>query len=420
MAIDLHDKCRDRLQESLAEALGKIHVEHGAFIDVTTWNDLDKLDAILPSSGTAADALQSMIGSTPISTFLKAELWRDLKESRTYDSEAPSVELSDIEGYGDLKEVAGNLLSRLLTLPWRYQLVVKTSMPTDTFSLPPVSRLEISDDLALRLVDEEFRTELPFGDATEIRLGTLGSPWEHETEWKSDCYYYCQTVSGYIPELTETRTLEGLSFKLKAFFGLGVAVGLLQPEYGYYSPLSPEEVFAFVDGVGGRGRREPSQRLTADTSRFLRTLRVTGIAKKPVTQTLILNWIRSAMGETASGSRLQLAANWYFDSFSVQNDLLAFVQATVCSEILLGYDKTGADYSELGLTELLANRCAYLIASSHDQRTKTIKDFRRIYKTRSEIVHQGKQRLSEKERGDLGLLRSLCAQVMYRECELLV
>ena len=85
-------------------------------------------------------------------------------------------------------------------------------------------------------------------------------------------------------------------------------------------------------------------------------------------------------------------------------------------EILLG-DKHIAE--EIGLGELLRNRLAYMIGSSHRDRGKLLEDFSNIYRVRSQIVHSGKHRLTVEERSLFSKLRWMCRRVMAKELELL-
>jgi hypothetical protein len=84
--------------------------------------------------------------------------------------------------------------------------------------------------------------------------------------------------------------------------------------------------------------------------------------------------------------------------------------------ILLG-DKTSSDLTGLG--ELLSNRCAYLIATSHAERNDLLQDFRNIYEVRSKIVHRGKSRLALGERSLFDKLRWICRRILQEEVELL-
>ena len=89
---------------------------------------------------------------------------------------------------------------------------------------------------------------------------------------------------------------------------------------------------------------------------------------------------------------------------------------TVALEILLG-EKASSDL--IGIGELLANRCAYLIGKSHTQRGEIQAEVKSIYATRSRIVHAGQSRLSAREKHQLARLHVLCVRVIEKELELL-
>jgi len=109
------------------------------------------------------------------------------------------------------------------------------------------------------------------------------------------------------------------------------------------------------------------------------------------------------------------AAQWLFDSYANKSSLLAFVQAAVSLEILLG-EHSMSDI--VGVGALLSNRCAYLIGDSSQEREVIMRDFARIYDTRSKIVHRGKSRLSHADQDDLYRLRQLCERVILKEAKL--
>jgi hypothetical protein len=80
-------------------------------------------------------------------------------------------------------------------------------------------------------------------------------------------------------------------------------------------------------------------------------------------------FLRSAF--SSHEARLINGARWFFDSYSGANELLSFVQAMVVLEILFG-DQASSDV--IGIGQLIANRCAYLIGRTVDQRDRIIRD----------------------------------------------
>ena len=73
-----------------------------------------------------------------------------------------------------------------------------------------------------------------------------------------------------------------------------------------------------------------------------------------------------------------------------------------------------------GLGELLRNRCAYLIGTTHDQRKEILDEFKEIYDVRSKIVHRGKARLNLHERTLFSKLQWVCRRVIQEEIKLLM
>jgi len=134
-------------------------------------------------------------------------------------------------------------------------------------------------------------------------------------------------------------------------------------------------------------------------------------------------WIRgrlpvlaTALRDEEAADKILLASQWLLDGCAGSNELLSFVQTTVAMEILLG-EETKSDV--IGIGELLRNRCAYLIGKSRTQRDQILKDFDRIYKVRSRIVHRGKSHLTIEETVLLKQLRWMCGRVIDEEIKLI-
>ncbi len=124
-----------------------------------------------------------------------------------------------------------------------------------------------------------------------------------------------------------------------------------------------------------------------------------------------------AFAQGTKSETIQLAAQWFFDgSRDGTDELLRFVQMMIVLEILLG-DKATSD--QIGLNELLRNRCAYLLGASNAQREALLNTFSKIYAVRSQIVHRGKHRLSLEERHLFTNLKWMCRRVISKELDLL-
>ena len=70
------------------------------------------------------------------------------------------------------------------------------------------------------------------------------------------------------------------------------------------------------------------------------------------------------------------------------------LEAAIALEVLLG-DRAMAD--RMGLTKLMATRCAYAIGENQKERDELYKFFTEFYSLRSDIVHTGKINDTDRE-----------------------
>ncbi|MBI0276284.1 hypothetical protein I6H07_10785 [Hafnia alvei] len=70
---------------------------------------------------------------------------------------------------------------------------------------------------------------------------------------------------------------------------------------------------------------------------------------------------------------------------------MSFIQVCIGLESIFDYDYEG------GLTNILSDRCAYLIGKNINDRKNIKKAFKEIYQIRSKIIHGVRNHLSEKE-----------------------
>lgn len=92
-------------------------------------------------------------------------------------------------------------------------------------------------------------------------------------------------------------------------------------------------------------------------------------------------------------ARVKSAIEWCFDSKVNENETLSFLQICIGLESLLGDDDSNG-----GLTETLADRCAYLISNNIKERSTIKKQFKDLYKVRSKLVHGVKTTLEHDQK----------------------
>jgi hypothetical protein len=185
--IQLHADCRARLIDTIADAISSLVVTNGRFISYspTTLAKLVTADNVIPTSGKVRDQLTTYINETPISTFVEDQLRIELQLQRYSDS--ASMNLTEIGGYKDPKQVAGRLVDQISSLPWQYKLTIMLPQQLVPLLPPGENRIALNDQVVLVRADDNFQGSYPF--KTEEKpppsLGLLDVPlsWEPSAEY---------------------------------------------------------------------------------------------------------------------------------------------------------------------------------------------------------------------------------------------
>lgn len=131
-----------------------------------------------------------------------------------------------------------------------------------------------------------------------------------------------------------------------------------------------------------------------------------------------IDWITKLMDCPAKwpdAERIRTSLEWAFDSELNENQTLAFIQACVGLEALLGDDD-----QEEPLTTRLADRCAYLLGKSHTDRTLIRKRFKNMYDVRSKLIHGRSPRLGPSDKEQLRIAQTMLGEVITEEARRLL
>jgi hypothetical protein len=246
-----------------------------------------------------------------------------------------------------------------------------------------------------------------------------------DPKWDKDAIHLQVETEGFIGMYGSSMPASSAKDLLRSFCGLGIALRLFQIEPTYAGLGLKASRSHFIvhrktdNGWEVEGKFDVEDRNSqAFTDLILHDLdgKLDTEAKKVKWAQNVLNQMRTVFSGGREANRLLRASRWLFDSYTGQDELLKFVQSMVVLEILLGGNEST---DKMGLGELLRNRCAYLIAESHQERSSLMADFREIYRVRSEIVHTGKSRLTPHERSLFHRLRWMCRRVIQGELVLL-
>lgn len=119
--------------------------------------------------------------------------------------------------------------------------------------------------------------------------------------------------------------------------------------------------------------------------------------------------------KSEDGAKIKAAIEWSFDSLTAENSAMAFLKACIGLEALLGDANV-----DQPLTEMLADRCSYLIAGNIAGRKMVKEKFKEIYKTRSKIVHGVVTHMSKMDIESLIIARSFLYAAINKEIKYLL
>jgi hypothetical protein len=419
MSMTLRDDFRKPLVEKLADILSRVEVENNFYLKLDEFYDLDDLQEKFERKPLGKLAHEYVSENPLIDYFIEA-LSEDFQRTRKYELNVRTIPITEIEEYKDTSSIADRLVKEFESLPREYKLFIE--LPVYGFNgILGTNRVELANTLSLIAPTEEFESTFPppvYQPRRSRRIFQLfSSNTEEALTWLSYRAYCEITVQGFIGIYEDTSPIKRASYLVRAFCGLSLALQLFETSF----PLSAEDAYLRVyEASGDKWTAKKPRRLSTELTHGLERLRLhssyeglAGAIKPRPPQSLKV--LKRLFSDEKGNERLLRAAQWFFDSYCGDNELLSFVKATICLEILLG-DKKVTDI--IGIMELLRNRCAYLIGESRSEREQILNDFNEIYRTRSNIVHSGQNTLTRLERRSLYKLRRLCARVIRKETSL--
>jgi hypothetical protein len=107
---------------------------------------------------------------------------------------------------------------------------------------------------------------------------------------------------------------------------------------------------------------------------------------------------------------IKRALEWAFDARIDEDETTAFVKTCIGLEAALAEQS-----EEIGITAQLADRCSFLLASTHENRAALRERVRTIYKLRSKFVHGAQTALTREEAELARTARELLVMVIRKE-----
>lgn len=411
MPISLTESQKKKILGQIRQTLPSVEIQENYRISCPKGEVFPDIDDSISIDTKYKNELITMIGDNPIERFFSTWIYDEFWERDVGDIDSQKLsELTDIPSF---EHIANEMLSEFLKLPHSYKLI---------FPLPSRFKKLINDttsEVELGPHITAFKWP-PEGDSrfNEVYL--------HEAELTSSTFMMPEPkkkalpeialqidMSGYFDMRNSLNSAHDFISIVRSLMGLFYATNLIR----YFDNSNKEgsslafryrkEAFGFdFDGVNV---------VSGSFFRALANCYATSRSDNERLYKYSIDRIRAVMKSTKAG-KISLAARWIFDSLTGDNELLSFVQATICLEILLG-DQKHAD--QLSIGDILSNRCAYMIGRNDIERESILKDFKSIYSVRSEIVHRGKPRLSTEDRKQFSKLMGYASRVIVKEIDLL-
>ena len=320
--IKLHPDCRTRLIETITDAISSLVVTNGKFISYSSTTKLVTADKVIPTSGTVRDQLTTNINETPISTFVVDQLQSELLPKQ-YQLDAPSMNLTEIGEYEYPKQVAERLVDQICSLPWQYKLTIRLPQQLVPLLPPNEDSIVLRDQIELIRADDNFQRSYPL-ETEQKSPPSLGLfDLAQSSSWEPSAEYMQITASGFIGPFGGSIPAWKAESILRAFCGLGIALGLLKVTRKYtfsgpFGPQQPSSHFIVHRQLPDHSwRLERQQKLSDERSRALDSLEryqlengfEEGFAK------YILSKMQTVFSNGSKADPITLASEWFFDSY---------------------------------------------------------------------------------------------------------
>ncbi len=410
MPVPMPKKTRQNLINATTESIYNSRVIAGSRISPFTV-DMDEIQGAIRTGSSLDQSLSTYLGERHITTFIRSEL-------HTLEI-APSEPNKRYQYFREgfpralAESISTQLIATLESLPWTYDF---------TIELPGFGASALAHASGVRQLSPSIR--LITGNKLN-RDGHQGPPRNalidslSTARWIDAATYAQITIKGYVASDLQSETMLEAHEKIFSLLGLFISFDILETDYLWLNGNAGSHPITVslhraneIDHLVDAELDGTYQSLANDlgyTTRFIESLESEDEVRSDFDK------VHNAL-TNAPDHRLGNAARWFFDSHAGSNDQVKFVQVMIAFEILLGDEKMA---KETGLSTLMANRCAYMIGATTEQRKNIIDAFKEGYAIRSRIVHAGINRLTHTEKMKFAYMQKLCALIIRHEAEAL-
>ncbi len=384
-------------------------------------NDLqwvDDIEGILPQE--VREKIERFIGDDGLARLVLSEIDNARDRQDNYEPIIPGQKISDISFIKDTIKFSKSIVDSLTSIPKRY--VLTAMLPTgfstyineacdEVVNLPAGIKLRTGKNL-----NEKVSVNSPHERVNYGLFRDWLSDKDYDRSIKLDHIYFSLPIIGYAVPSSSSVMGREMEDHMRAFYGTSLALDLMSTKWQANSHKNPYIMIY---------NHEESEILVTEDleedlldrhhllSSYSFSQRSTSNRKKKLEQ--YLNKIGTIFNNNIDCRKLFSACVWYYRSKVNMRPVDSLLQATIAIEVMLG-DRKAAE--GIGLTNLLASRCAYLLGTSTRSRNEIAAKFKRVYDLRSQVVHEGKHLLKLADRETVGIAQSLCSSIIRSELDI--
>jgi hypothetical protein len=325
--------------------------------------------------------------------------------------------LWDLLGEEEARQLVKEIKEYLVGIPREFDVYIP--LPRISQNLP--ANIKLSESISLEVYEEA--NKVPGG-----YQGGLRGIFNTKLELKK--VYLRQRLTGYCGNRLENASNKKAVSNFKITLQQGIFRELLKinPDekselglLGGYSHHQVPKVHLVSIDVERKPQKVLKTEFPLDLSKWINsvdlnwdgpelTKAVADGAVEPVVKNFLKRPIELIECNVEESIRVKSAIQWCFDSYISENKTLSFLQVCIGLEALLGDDGYNGS-----LTEILADRCSYLISSDIKGRKTIKKNFKELYDARSKLVHGNATELDSNQRYFLNWGRTILEYAIVKE-----
>jgi hypothetical protein len=361
------ERTRKALTRKLTEALAQSRV-----LGEVLWAWDDGFNSFYSE---ALKAIGTWMGQEDL-TWLLMDIYREAVRSAQIAKKDQLLSVQEVIGSAQIDSLVATIIDFLARIPVEYEI---------SYPLPSFPRID--EEIALtehvRLVPKDERQPRALLDTEGACISVR--------------------VTGYANGSLQHSAVRDAAAILKVVLRLGAIRKLFfegrrlrRPRFSIHNENVETEVAHFASVREVESGKATSVKLGVGLSKYIDGIRWNNRSEKNLVEDFIdlsepLRMMYSSDAEKNVRS-IRRAIEWQFDGICDEDATTRFIKHCIGLEALLAEQS-----EEMGITEQLADRCAFLLGDTAEERAQRRTMMREVYKLRSKIVHGSVSGLSHKD-----------------------